>query len=107
MKDDKIDIFGSEYEIMYVDTIDMQKEFPDAEPGSTCDGLTDYDNRKIVVSTMLPNGQKRDKNEIRITLLHELFHAFLQTGQYGSFNKENVVEWLARCVHSAMKQKII
>ena len=74
----KIDIFGTEYEIMYVDSIDIEKEFPDAEPNQTCDGLTDYDNRKIVVTTKSPDGSPKPKSEIQLTLLHELFHAFFQ-----------------------------
>lgn len=103
----KIDIFGTEYEIMYVDSIDIEKEFPDAEPNQTCDGLTDYDNRKIVVTTKSPDGSPKPKSEIQLTLLHELFHAFFQTGQYKAENRENTVEWLARCTHQALKQKVI
>lgn len=103
----KIDIFGTEYEIMYVDEIDIEKEFPDAEPNQTCEGLTDYDNRKIVIATKQPNGKAKPKSEIQLTLLHELFHAFFQTGQYKCENRENTVEWLARCTYQALKQKVI
>lgn len=107
MNTKKIDIFGTEYEIMYVDSIDIEKEFPDAEPNQTCDGLTDYDNRKIVVTTKSPDGSPKPKSEIQLTLLHELFYAFFQTGQYKAENRENTVEWLARCTHQALKQKVI
>ena len=107
MNTKKIDIFGTEYEIMYVDAIDIEKEFPDAEPIQTCEGLTNYDNRKIVVATKLPDGSSKPKSEIQLTLLHELFHAFFQTGQYKAENRENTVEWLARCTYQALKQKVI
>ena len=51
---------------------------------------------------------KQPDLEIYITLVHEIIHAVLDTGQYlEESQKEPLVEWLARCIISLLKQDIL
>lgn len=94
-KNKTINIFGSKWKIMFVDSIEV-------EDGASVDGLTDSTNRVISICT------KQTKNEIEITLLHELIHAILNTGQYLQSSKdEPMVEFLARSFLALIKQGIL
>ena len=43
------------------------------------------------------------KDDMKLTLLHELIHAVLDEGQYGNVSAdEPMVEWLARCIKSLL-----
>ena len=51
---------------------------------------------------------KQPDLEIYITLVHEIIHAILDTGQYfEESQKEPLVEWIARCIISLLKQDIL
>lgn len=94
-KDRTIDIFGSKWKLKFVDKIDL-------EDGSNPDGITDANKRLIAVST------NQSDNEVMITLLHELIHAILDTGQYlNSSQNEPMVEFVARSLYSLTKQRLI
>lgn len=97
----KIDIFGTKYTIKYV------KEVVDRDD-CWIYGHTDSINKVIRISTTLPNGKPVQKEELEFTLLHEVLHALLLSGQYiNSSNDEPLVEWLARCIHSLKKQNVL
>lgn len=88
-----LDIFGSKWVIKWVENITT-------EDGSFLDGLTSHVNQEILI--------KKDSKEPVVTALHELIHAFLDTGQYlNASHDEPMVEWLARCFNTLIKQKVI
>ena len=94
----KIDIFGSKYTIKIVDKIEDE------------DGYylgTTYHNKRIIELARYTNNVKISNNEIIETLLHEINHAILASGQYlDSNNDEPLVEWIAKCYYSILfKQK--
>lgn len=94
-KDRVIDLFGSKWKIKFVDDIQV----PD---NADVDGLTDSTNRLISIKT------QQAKQEQGITLLHELIHSMLNTGQYLNASRdEPMVEWLARCFHVLIKQGVL
>lgn len=94
-KDRTIDIFGSKWKLKFVDKIDLEDD-------SNPDGITDANKRLIAVST------NQSDNEVMITLLHELIHAVLDTGQYlDSSQNEPMVEFVARSLYSLTKQGLI
>ena len=94
-KDSTIDIFGSKWKLKFVDKIDLEDD-------SNPDGITDANKRLIAVST------NQSDNEVMITLLHELIHAVLDTGQYlDSSQNEPMVEFVARSLYSLTKQGLI
>lgn len=94
-KDRTIDIFGSKWKLKFADKIDLEDD-------SNPDGITDANKRLIAVST------NQSDNEVMITLLHELIHAILDTGQYlSSSQNEPMVEFVARSLYSLTKQGLI
>lgn len=94
-KDRTIDIFGSKWKLKFVDKIDLEDD-------SNPDGITDANKRLIAIST------NQSDNEVMITLLHELIHAVLDTGQYlSSSQDEPMVEFVARSLYSLTKQGLI
>lgn len=94
-KDRTVDIFGSKWKLKFVDAIEV-------DDGASVDGLTDSTNRIISVDV------KQTKNEADITLLHELIHAILNTGQYFNASRdEPMVEFLARGIQSLIKQGVL
>jgi Zn-dependent peptidase ImmA (M78 family) len=100
MEEKKLDLFGTSYSISKVQSIED-------ENGSPLYGITNYIEHTIEIATKI-NGRKVSKEEQKITLLHELFHAFLKEGQYLSCSSdEPLVEWLARCTNKAIEQKIL
>lgn len=94
-RDRTVDIFGSKWKLKFVDAIEV-------DDGASVDGLTDSTNRIISVDV------KQAKNEADITLLHELIHAILNTGQYfNASSNEPMVEFLARGIQSLIKQGVL
>lgn len=94
-KDRTIDIFGSKWKLKFVDKIDLEDD-------SNPDGITNANKRLIAIST------NQSDNEIIITLLHELIHTILDTGQYlNSSQNEPMVEFVARSLYSLTKQRLI
>lgn len=71
-------------------------------------GEIESPSRIITISTKKPDGSKLSKDEIELTLLHEIVHSIFQTGQYMSCdNDEPLVEWTARCLKALKEQKIM
>lgn len=100
-KNKTVNIFGSKYRIKYVDKVYD-------ENNNWIYGKVNIANKEILISTLLHNDKPVQEEEIEISLYHELYHAILMTGQYMSCNDdEPLVEWLARCTYSLIKQKIL
>ena len=100
-KNRTIDIFGSKYYIKFVDKV------VDSE-NNWIYGAVDVLNKVIRISTTLPCGKPVQKEELETTLIHELLHAILISGQYNNCsNDEPLVEWISRCFVSLRKQKIL
>lgn len=96
-----VDIFGTTYTINIVDTLD--------KPDDECNyyGETEYSSKTIKIGRNVHNIKQSD-TEMGLTLLHELIHAILSTGQYNNCNNdEPLVEWLARCIYSLKNQNVL
>jgi Zn-dependent peptidase ImmA (M78 family) len=94
----KINIYGTNFYIKFEDQVTDEK-------GNYIFGKVQ--NRIISISTKDMENKKLPKEEVEITVLHELFHAILESGQYWSSNEdEPLVEWLARSINSLIKQGI-
>ena len=102
MKEEKFNLFGSNWTIQYGDKIEVEGE------NGFQFGLTDYVNRVISVATKDNQGGDLPEEEIEMCKLHELTHAILGTGMYGEVSgDEPMVEWLARSIYSLRKQDVI
>lgn len=96
IKNRKINIYGTIFNIRFEDKVTD-------EEGNFVFGKVR--NRTIYISTKDVEGKKIPKEEIDITILHELFHAILESGQYWNADQdEPLVEWLARSINSLLKQ---
>ena len=95
----KIDIFGTKYTIKIVDRIE--------DENGQYRGIS-YHGKLIIELARYADNVRISDNEIIETLLHEINHAILTTGQYlNSSSNEPLVEWVARCYYSILfNQKI-
>lgn len=101
-KDKEFDLFGDKWTIKYVDTLTQK------EDNAELYGLTDYGNRTIYIATTLDGKTPVSKRDLRLTLLHELNHAILQSGQYmEETSDEPLIEWMAKCYYKLLEDKII
>lgn len=91
-KNRTIKIFNSTYKLLYVNEIESE------DPDRTAMGVTDGNLKTIKIRLLNREGKPVPEKELEITLLHELFHAILDEGQYlNNSMDEPLVEWLARC----------
>lgn len=96
----QFDVFGTIFTIKLVDTLDE-------EDNNLHYGLTEGNTKEIRISKEVMKAKQPD-SEIYVTLVHEIIHAVLDTGQYiEESQKEYLVEWLARCIISLLKQDIL
>lgn len=96
----QFDIFGTIFTIKLVDTLDKENNLLHY-------GLTEGNTKEISISKEVMKVKQPD-SEIYVTLVHEIIHAVLDTGQYlEESQKEPLVEWLARCIISLLKQDIL
>ena len=96
----QFDIFGTVFTIKLVDTLDKEDKLLHY-------GITKCNTKEIRISKEVMKAKQPD-SEIYITLVHEIIHAILDTGQYlEESQKEPLVEWLARCIISLLKQDIL
>ena len=96
----QFDIFGTVFTIKLVDTLDEDDKLLHY-------GLTEGNTKEISISKEVMKVKQPD-SEIYVTLVHEIIHAVLDTGQYlEESQKEPLVEWLARCIISLLKQDIL
>lgn len=96
----QFDIFGTIFTIKLVDTLDEEDNLLHY-------GITEGNTKEIRISKEVMKTKQPD-SEIYITLVHEIIHAILDTGQWiEESQKEPLVEWLARCIISLLKQDIL
>ena len=96
----QFNIFGTVFTIKLVDTLDE-------DDNNLHYGLTEDNTKEIRISKEVIKVKQPD-SEIYITLVHEIIHAVLNTGQYlEESQKEPLVEWLSRCIISLLKQDIL
>lgn len=96
----QFDIFGTVFTIKLVDTLDE-------DDNNLHYGLTEDNIKEIRISKEVIKAKQPD-SEIYITLVHEIIHVVLNTGQYlEESQKEPLVEWLTRCIISLLKQDIL
>lgn len=96
----QFDVFGTVFTIKLVDTLDKEDDMLHY-------GLTEGNTKEIRISKEVMKAKQPDL-EIYVTLVHEIIHAVLDTGQYlEESQKEPLVEWLARCIISLLKQDIL
>lgn len=96
----QFDVFGTIFSIKLVDTLDE-------EDSNLHYGLTEGNTKEIRISKEVMKAKQPD-SEIYVTLVHEIMHAVLDTGQWlEESQKEPLVEWLARCIISLLKQDIL
>lgn len=101
MKEKSYNLFGSTWIIQFVDEVADEND-------KWLFGETESPSRVITISTKKPDGSKLSKDEIELTVLHEIVHSIFQTGQYMSCNNdEPLVEWTARCLKALKEQHII
>lgn len=105
MEDIKFKVFSSPWTIKFKENVFTQLEdgrevwaFGTAEPSK----------RRINISLKTEDGICIPPSELRLTILHEVLHAFLVTGQYLQANSdEPLVEWLARCVNQLIESNTV
>lgn len=96
----QFDIFGTIFTIKLVDTLDE-------DDNNLHYGLTEDNIKEIRISKEVMKAKQPD-SEIYVTLVHEIIHAVLNTGQYlEESQKEPLIEWLTRCIISLLKQDIL
>lgn len=96
----QFDIFGTIFTIKLVDTLD-------ADDNLLHYGITEGNTKEIRISKEVMKVKQPD-SEVYVTLVHEIVHVVLDTGQYlEESQKEPLVEWLARCIISLLKQDIL
>lgn len=96
----QFDIFGTTFTIKLVDTLDD-------EDNMLHYGLTEGNTKEIRISKEVMKAKQPD-SEIYLTLVHEVVHCILDTGQWlEESQKEALVEWLTRCIISLLKQGIL
>ena len=96
----QFDVFGTIFTIKLVDTLDKDDNLLHY-------GITESNTKEIRISKEVMK-VKQPNSEIYVTLVHEIIHAILDTGQYlEESQKESLVEWLARCIISLLKQDIL
>ena len=101
-KNIKFKIFDSTWNIKFED------KYFKADEGGTIFGETDPNTRTIRISLRDINGNPYKENNIRVTVLHELFHAIFLEGQYlNEYNDVPIVEWSAKCINSLLNQHVI
>lgn len=102
MKDKKIDILGTPYQIKFVDYIHADEE------GNCMMAECDSSLQLIRVCRKDRKGNPISNELIKQNLCHEIVHAILNEGQY--FNQsadEPLVEWLGRNIYQLFKQKVL
>lgn len=102
LKNRKVDLFGCTYTIRYKDKI-----ISNEDKNHELFGVTNSCDRTITIAKTL-YGKTVSKKEIELTLLHELIHAILDSGQFlNESSNEAMVEWVAKCIYQLLKKDVI
>lgn len=101
-KDFKFDLFGSVW------TVKFKPYCQAPDDDKIIFGYSNGQDREIVIGLNSHRHHKFSKEEVKLTLLHEIVHAIFGTGCYNNTSDdEPLVEWTARCISSLMKQNIL
>lgn len=91
-RDFSYELFGSKWKVKFVDSIQNEDDF--------LLGVTMNDRNTILISTLNLSGEPLSKEQIKLTILHEVFHSIFYSGQYlQATGDEPLVEWCARCIY--------
>lgn len=102
MKDKKVDILGTTYQVKFVDYIHADEE------GNCMMGECDSSIQLIRVCNKDRKGNPLPEELIKQNLCHELVHAILNEGQYlNQSDDEPLVEWIGRNIYQLFKQKVL
>lgn len=97
----KIDILGDKYTVEFVDKVFNSED-------KWVYGMTNTVELKILISTCTEDDVPLTKEQIRITLLHEIAHAICFAGCYIGYGEdEPFVEFIAKSLNSLIKQKVL
>lgn len=100
MKDFYFTIFNSTWTVSFIDNFNEE-----TKDGEFRFGDTDYEHNSIRIATKDKKGNYLSEKTIELTMLHEMMHAILGSGQYNVYSEdEPFVEWLANCLYSIKKQ---
>lgn len=100
MRDFSFKIFNTNWTVSFIDTF---KEEVDKDTFKL--GDTNYETNVIRVATKTKDGIILPESTVQLTLLHEMMHAILGSGQYNYYSDdEPLVEWLANCIYSLKEQ---
>lgn len=100
MRDFSFKIFNTNWTVSFIDTF---KEEVDKDTFKL--GDTNYETNDIRVATKTKDGIILPESTVQLTLLHEMMHAILGSGQYNHYSDdEPLVEWLANCIYSLKEQ---
>ena len=99
-KNKTIKIFNTTYKVLFVNNIESE------DNNKNTMGETNFNLKTIKIRIIDTDNKPLSEHEIIICLLHEIFHAILEEGQYlNCADDEPLVEWLARCTKYLMDQK--
>lgn len=96
----KFKLFNTTWTIKIVDVIETGE--PSVYQFGSCDGIS----HTITIAKKV-GGVQQNEREMKLTLIHEILHAILQTGQYSEHSNEPLVEWEANCIYALLEQKIL
>lgn len=95
-------LFGTVWKVKFVDKIHLNED--DSWPF----GITNFTTHVILIAKKTKDNDVIPKSELRITLVHEILHAILDTGQYlEETRNEPMVEWMARCLIPLIDKNLI
>lgn len=100
MTDFYFKVFNTTWTVSFIDNFNKEVNENELKLGDT-----NNETKQIRIATKTTDGSILPENNIKLTLLHEIIHAILDTGQYcNASNDESLVEWLANCIYSLKEQ---
>lgn len=100
MIDFSFNLFNTTWAVSFIDNFNEEVDKDTFKLGDT-----NFETNNIRVATKTKDGKLLPESTIKITLLHEMMHAILSSGQYNACNDdEPLVEWLANCIYSLKEQ---
>lgn len=104
-KNTTINLLGVKYSIKFMDTV-LNRD-PDGTEISVW-GLCNHDKRSIYIATKNSEMKPRSRDEIRITLIHEILHAICTSYQYfNTSSDEPFIEIMARSINSMINSDLL
>lgn len=104
-KNTTINLLGVKYSVKFMDTV-LDKD-PDGTEISVW-GLCNHDKRSIYIATKNSEMKPRSRDEIRITLIHEILHAICTSYQYfNASSDEPFIEIMARSINSMINSDLL